>query len=74
MTHLKTLDGTSALKSAVNAASKSGLDAKETTKWMELIDEKEQNLVEVLVGTEAEIVLEECGLGAIRSAIKDMDR
>eukprot|EP00985_Skeletonema_marinoi_P034347 scaffold43737_cov204-Skeletonema_marinoi.AAC.2 len=74
MTHLKTLDGTSALKSAVNAASKSGLDAKETTKWMALIDEKEQNLVEVLVGTEADIVLEECGLGAIRSAIKDMDR
>jgi hypothetical protein len=74
MTHLKTLDDSSALKSGVNAASKSGLDAKETSKWMRLIDDKEQNLVELLVGTEAEIALEVCGLGAIRSGIKDMDR
>ena len=74
MAQLKTLDDTSALKSAVHAASESGLDAKETSKWMTLIDEKEQNLVEVLVNTEAEIVLEVCGLGAIRSGMKDMDR
>ena len=73
LTHLKTLDDTSALKSAVNAASKSGLDSDEAGKWMTLIDEKEKNLVEILVGNEAEIVLEECGLGVIRSRIKNMD-
>ncbi len=74
MTHLKTLDDTNALKMAVKAASKSGLDSEETTKWMSLIDEKEQNLIDILVGSEAEILLEECGLGAIRSGIKDMER
>jgi len=74
MTHLKTLDDTNALKLAVKAASKCGLDSEESNKWMTLIDEKEQNLVEVLVGSEAEILLEECGLGAIRSGIKDMER
>eukprot|EP00986_Skeletonema_menzelii_P009138 scaffold4066_cov152-Skeletonema_menzelii.AAC.17 len=74
MTHLETLDDTSALKAAVNSASKSGLDSKEANKWKTLIDEKEEDLVKALVGTEAEIVLEECGLGAIRTGIKDMDR
>jgi len=72
MTHLKSLDDISALKSAVNAASKSGLDAKETSKWMMVIEDKEQNLVEVMVDAEADTVLEVCGLGAIRSGIKEM--
>lgn len=74
MSHLKTLDDTFALKAAVNSASKSGLDSKEANNWKTLIDEKEEDLVNALVGTEAEIVLDECGLGAIRTGIKDMDR
>jgi len=74
MSHLKTLDDTNALKMAVKAASKSGLESEEINKWMTLIDEKEQNLVDALVGSEAEILLEECGLGTIRSGIKDMER
>ncbi len=74
MAHLKTLNDTIALKSAVNVASKCGLEANESTKWMKLIDDREQTLVGELVGTEAETVLEVCGLGTIRSAIEDMNR
>lgn len=74
MTHLKTLNDTIALKSAVNIASKCGLEANESAKWTKLIDDREQTLVGVLVGTEAEIVLEVCGLGPLRSAIDDMNR
>jgi hypothetical protein len=74
MAHMKTLNDTIALKSAVNVASKCGLETSESTKWMKLIDDREQTLVGVLVTTEAATVLEVCGLGTIRSAIEDMNR
>jgi hypothetical protein len=71
--YIMSLDDGAALKSAMSSTVKCGLEASEAKKWIDLIQEKETELVEALVDTEAERVLAVCGLGEIQAAMQQMN-
>ena len=71
--YIRLLDDSAALKSAMNSAVKCGLEVSEAKKWIDLIQEKESELVEALVETEAKRVLSVCGLGSIQAAMEHMN-
>ncbi|KAL3789305.1 hypothetical protein ACHAWO_004856 [Cyclotella atomus] len=71
--YLKSLDDGAALKAAMTSTVKCGLESAEAEKWIDLIEEKEAELVEALVDAESEKVLAVCGLGGIRAALQQMN-
>eukprot|EP00956_Cyclotella_meneghiniana_P010770 scaffold15073_cov72-Cyclotella_meneghiniana.AAC.11 len=71
--YIKSLDDGAALKSAMTSIVKCGFELSEAKKWNEIIQEKETELVEVLVEKESEKVLEVCGLLGIRTAMQQMN-
>lgn len=71
--YLKSLDDGAALKAAMTSTVKCGLESSEAKKWIDLIQEKETELVEALVETEAKKVLAVCGLGGIQAAMEQMN-
>jgi len=73
MPHLKTLDDSAALKSALSVAMKCGLKSSEATKWSDVIQEKEKDLIDTFVDTEAIEVLHVCGLEGLRAAVQHMN-
>jgi hypothetical protein len=73
MPHMRTLDDCASLKSALNVAVKCGLRASDSTKWGQLIQETERDLVESIVNAEADEVLQVCGLGGLRSSLQHMN-
>ena len=70
--HLKTLDDSAALKSALTVAVKCGLKSTESRKWNELVQSTEKNLVDSFVDKETDEVLQVCGLEGLRSAMRHM--
>ncbi|KAL3780419.1 hypothetical protein HJC23_004356 [Cyclotella cryptica] len=71
--YLKSLDDGAALKAALSSTVKCGLESAEAKKWIDLIQEKETELVEALVGAEADKVFAVCGLGGIQLAMEQMN-
>ena len=71
--HLRSLDDCAALNSALSVAVKCGLNASESVKWGQLIQETEKDLVEAFVHAEVEEVLHACGLGGLQSALHHMN-
>jgi hypothetical protein len=63
-----TLDDTLALKQCISDMQKSGLGVVAASKLNESIDEKETELVDLLIETEKQKVLDLCGLGRMASA------
>ena len=73
MPHLRTLDDSAALKSALTVALKCGLNSTESSKWSDLIQDNEKNLVDKFVDTETDEVLHVCGLEGLRTALLHMN-
>ena len=73
MPHLRTLDDSAALKSALTVALKCGLNSTESSKWSDLIQDNERNLVDKFVDTETDEVLQVCGLEGLRTAMIHMN-
>ena len=71
--YLKSLDDGAALKAAMSSTIKCGLDAAEAKQWIDLIQQRETDLVEALVETEAGKVLALCGLGKIHDAMQQLN-
>jgi hypothetical protein len=71
--YLKSLDDGAALKAAMTSTVKCGLESAEAKKWIDLVQEKETELVEALVEAESEKVLVVCGLGKIKAALQQMN-
>jgi len=73
MPYLRTLDDGAAIKAALSTATKCGLKSSESTQWHNQVEEKEQILVQTLVDSEADKVLEYCGLSSIRTSFSQMN-
>ncbi|KAL7468320.1 hypothetical protein ACHAXS_008621 [Conticribra weissflogii] len=73
MPYLRTLDDGAAIKAALTSATKCGLKTKESTQWHIQVEEREKILVQTLVDSEANKVLETCGLSTICTALSQMN-
>ena len=66
------IDDVVTIKSALSVAKKNGLSSDSSMKWDVLLTKEEEKLVHAQIARDTNYVLDECGLGAIASALESM--